>query len=138
MGISQAILMGILSIGLLGFPLASETQPALEQFRFNPPQLCFRETFRWAFSYRGLPGRLQFDRPSDGPPRYYPREQNASRCFWEERPEGQLVNRDTGQPFRLDDSCVFRGGTMGPDPGAYRSALQAVQSLVGTEPRSNP
>jgi dienelactone hydrolase len=80
----------------------------------------------------------QFDRPSDGPPRYYPREQNASRCFWEERPDGQLVNRDTGQPFSLDDPCVFRGGTMGPDPAVYRSALQAVQSLVRTEPRSSP
>jgi hypothetical protein len=58
MSISQAVLIGILSIGLLGSPLASEAQPALEQFRFNPPQLCFRETFRWAFSYRGLPGGL--------------------------------------------------------------------------------
>ncbi len=76
-----------------------------------------------------------FDRPSDAPVRHNPREQNGSRCFWEERPEGHLVNRDTGQPFSLDDPCVFRGGTFGPDPAAYRAALHAVKALVGTEPR---
>src|SRR5262249_26152968 len=37
----------------------------------------------------------QFDVPGDGPPRPYPKEQNVSRCVWEERPEGQLVNRDS-------------------------------------------
>ena len=62
------------------------------------------------------------------------REENASRCFWEERREGHLVNRDSGQPFSLDDPCVFRGGTSGPDSAAYRAALQAVKALVGTEP----
>lgn len=76
-----------------------------------------------------------FDRPSDAPVRHNPREQNGSRCFWEERLEGHLVNRDTGQPFSLDDPCVFRGGTFGPDPAAYRAALHAVKALVGTEPR---
>ena len=53
----QAVLTGILSIGLLAAPLAGEAQPALEQFRFDPPQLCLRDTFQWGFSYRGLPGR---------------------------------------------------------------------------------
>jgi dienelactone hydrolase len=75
-----------------------------------------------------------FDWPSDAPVRHNSREQNASRCFWEERPEGHLVNRDSGQPFSLDDPCVLRGGTSGPDPAAYRAALHAVKALVGTEP----
>jgi len=79
-----------------------------------------------------------FDRPSAMPARRYPSEQNASRCFWEERPEGHLVNRDTGQPFSVDDPCVVRGGTSGPDPAAYRAALQAVKALVGTEARPSP
>src|SRR5262245_37174942 len=79
-----------------------------------------------------------FDRPGAGPPRRYPREQNASRCPWEERPEGQLVNRDTGHPFSLDDPCVVRGGTMGPDPAAYEKALAAVKALVGTGARPSP
>ena len=77
----------------------------------------------------------QFDRPSDAPARHYPREQNASRCFWEERSEGHLVNRDTGQPFSLDDPCVSRGGTFGADPAAYRAALDAVKALVRAQPQ---
>ena len=74
-----------------------------------------------------------FDRPGAAPARRNPGEQNASRCFWEERPEGHLVNRDTGQPFSLSDPCVVLGGTFGPDPAAYRAALQAVKALVATE-----
>jgi dienelactone hydrolase len=62
--------------------------------------------------------------------RQSPREQNASRCLWQERAEGQMVNRDSGQPFSLDDPCVIRGGTFGPDPAAYRAALTAVKALV--------
>jgi dienelactone hydrolase len=78
-----------------------------------------------------------FDRPGDAPPRDDPREQNASRCFWEERPEGHLVNRATGQPFTVSDPCVFRGGISGPDPTAYREALWAVKALLGTDARSS-
>ena len=86
--------------------------------------------------YAGAPHG--FDRPSDAPPRRNPREQNASRCVWEERPEGSLVNRDTGQPFSVSDPCVVLGGTSGPDPAAYRAALQTVKALVGTDARPSP
>ena len=79
-----------------------------------------------------------FDRPGDAAPRRNPREQNASRCFWEERPEGQLVSRESGQPFGLSDLCVTLGGTSGPDPAVYRAALQAVKALVGTDGRPSP
>jgi len=41
--------------------------------------------------YAGAPHG--FDRPSDPPPYRNACEQNANRCFWEERPEGHLVNR---------------------------------------------
>jgi dienelactone hydrolase len=77
----------------------------------------------------------QFDRPGDAPPRHFPREQNVSRCFWEERPEGYIVNRDSGQPFSLDDPCVFRGGTYGSDATAYRAARDAVKALLDAEAR---
>lgn len=76
----------------------------------------------------------QFDRPGDRV-RHSPREQNVSQCRWEERPEGQLVSRATGQPFSLDDPCVSRRGSFGPDPVAYREALEAVKALVGDAPR---
>ena len=48
------------------------------------------------------------------------------------------MNRDTGQPFSLSDPCVVLGGTAGPDPAAYRAALQAVKALVGSEARPSP
>jgi dienelactone hydrolase len=76
-----------------------------------------------------------FDRPGEAPPRRSPREQNVSRCAWEERPEGSLVSRDTGQPLSLSDPCVVLGGTSGPDPAAYRDALQAVKTLLGLAAR---
>ena len=76
----------------------------------------------------------QFDRPGDRV-RHNPREQNVSRCRWEERPEGQLVSRSTGRPFSLDDPCVSRGGSFGPDPTAYQAALEAVKALVSDPPR---
>jgi dienelactone hydrolase len=74
-----------------------------------------------------------FDRPSDAPPRRNPREQNASRCVLEERPEGRLVNQATGQPFSLADPCVVLGGTWGADAAAYQEALRAVRALVGRQ-----
>jgi hypothetical protein len=177
----NALLTAVPGIGLLAVPLAGSTQPALEPLRFDPPQVCPKDTFRWGFAYRDLPGGLAavrditleglrlfhgtaddlapvapcrayverlrragadaqiaeypgahhgFDRPSDAPPRHLPREQNASRCVWEERPEGHLVTRDTGQPISLGDPCVLRGGTIGADPAAYRAALQAVKALL--------
>jgi hypothetical protein len=46
----QAALLGLLSIGVLVAPLAGEAQPALEQFRFDPPALCLRDIFQWGFS----------------------------------------------------------------------------------------
>jgi dienelactone hydrolase len=76
----------------------------------------------------------QFDRPDGGPPRRSPGEQNASGCFWEERPAGELVSRGSGRAFGLEDPCVVRGGTFAADPAAYRDALQAVRALVGARP----
>jgi dienelactone hydrolase len=110
---------------------------------FAPIELCrsYVERLRRAGAdaqiteYAGAPHG--FDRPGDSPPRDNPREQNASRCFWEERPEGHLVNRATGQPFTVSDPCVFLGGISGPDPTAYREALRAVKALLGTDARSN-
>jgi hypothetical protein len=57
-GTARAVLSGLLSIGIVVAPFAGEAEPTLEQFRFDPPRLCLRDTFRWGFSYRGLPGGL--------------------------------------------------------------------------------
>ncbi len=79
-----------------------------------------------------------FDRPSAAPPFRMTGAQTARHCFWEERPEGHLVNRESGLPFSVSDPCVVRGATVGSDPAAYRQALQAVKALVGTEARPSP
>jgi len=57
-----------------------------------------------------------------GPPRPSSSEQNASHCFWQERPEGQLVSGDGGLPFSVTDPCVVLGGSYAFDPAAYRDA----------------
>jgi hypothetical protein len=54
----HAVLVGILSVGFFVAPLGGEAQPTIEQLRFDPPRLCLRDTFRWGFSYRGVPGGL--------------------------------------------------------------------------------
>jgi hypothetical protein len=54
----RALLVGILSIGFFLASHAVGAQPALEQFRFDPPRLCPRDTVRFGFSYLGFPGSL--------------------------------------------------------------------------------
>jgi dienelactone hydrolase len=58
MKVPLIVCMGFLSIGVLAAPIAGRAEPAIEQLRFDPPQLCLRDMFRWGFSYRGLPGGL--------------------------------------------------------------------------------
>ena len=43
------VVLSSLIAGLLVAPLAAVAEPALEQLRFDPPQLCLRDTFRWGF-----------------------------------------------------------------------------------------
>jgi hypothetical protein len=52
------VLAGALSISVLAVPVAGNAQPAIEQFRFDPSQLCLRDVFQWGFSYHGIPGGL--------------------------------------------------------------------------------
>src|SRR5262245_7891059 len=58
MKVPRHALTGLLSLGLLAVPLAGAAQPALEPLRFDPPRVCPKDTFRWGFSYRELPGGL--------------------------------------------------------------------------------
>jgi dienelactone hydrolase len=58
MKVPRATLTIGLSIGLLAAPLAAGAQPALGELRFDPPRVCPKDTFRFGFAYRGLPGGL--------------------------------------------------------------------------------
>ena len=52
--------------------------------------------------------RHVFDNPLSPPVRQLPDAQNASRCLREERPGGEIINRETGQPASWSDACVQR------------------------------
>jgi dienelactone hydrolase len=72
-----------------------------------------------AFDGEGLPPTLRL-----------PNVQRGPRCLIDERPAGVMVNRETGQPFTLDDACVERGATIGYHPQAHQQALVAVKALL--------
>jgi len=58
MKVPLIVCMGFLTIRVLAAPIAGKAEPTIEQFRFDPPQLCLRDMFRWGFSYRRVPGGL--------------------------------------------------------------------------------
>ncbi|MFQ5829197.1 MAG: dienelactone hydrolase family protein [Candidatus Methylomirabilia bacterium] len=74
--------------------------------------------------------RHAFDDPTLPQALYRPEVGNASRCFFVERPEGQLVNRETGRPLDFDDPCFSHGATVGYDAHAHRRSVQAVKAFL--------
>jgi dienelactone hydrolase len=63
-------------------------------------------------------------------PVFVPQGQNGRRCMLEEKPVGQLINRQTAQPFRLDDPCLERGTTIAYNAQAHHEALKAVKDFL--------
>jgi hypothetical protein len=57
-GQDASVASALLTLALLAAPLAAEAPPALEPLRFDPPTVCPKDTFRWGFAYRDLPGGL--------------------------------------------------------------------------------
>ncbi len=51
-------------------------------------------------------------------------------CALEERPDGKIVNRDSGQPWHPGDACTTDGVTAGADPHAYVEAVRAVKEFL--------
>ena len=76
--------------------------------------------------------RHGFDNPSFPLVRELPDAQNWTRCGIEERPGGQIVNRETRQPFTFSDPCVQRGETVGYDPRATAAATQSVKEFLAS------
>src|SRR5580704_14990037 len=68
-----------------------------------------------------------FDNPVYSPACFKPDAATTRRCFREERPGGEIVNLETGQPFRWSDACVERGATLAYDPVAANEAMRAVR-----------
>ena len=59
-----------------------------------------------------------------------PNAQNPTRCRIEERPGGEVVNAETGVPFKLDDPCMTRGASVGYDARAHAEATKAVKEFL--------
>jgi dienelactone hydrolase len=70
-----------------------------------------------------------FDNPLYEPHRFLPDAIVAAYCEREERPVGTIVNVATRKPFRWDDACVRRGGTVGFDAVATTEATRAVTTF---------
>ena len=63
-------------------------------------------------------------------PLMLPQAQTGRRCFLEERAGGQIVNRQTGKPFTLDDPCIERGATIAYNAKAHAAALREVRDFL--------
>jgi dienelactone hydrolase len=67
-----------------------------------------------------------------------PQAQTGRRCSLAERAGGQIVNRQTGQPFTLDDSCVERGTTVACHPQAHAESIRAVKTFLVSTLKLSP
>jgi dienelactone hydrolase len=59
-----------------------------------------------------------------------PKAISTAACTLVERPMGEIINADTGQPFAFTDACVRRGPTLGYDPAAHRDARERVKAFL--------
>jgi dienelactone hydrolase len=53
------------------------------------------------------------------------------KCRFEERPQGVIINSDTGQPASLNDLCIERGTTMAYSAEATNAARKDVVEFLG-------
>jgi len=71
-----------------------------------------------------------FDNPIEMPTEALSTLPNASRCTYEERSNGLLVNAATGKPVTLNDACVGIGMAAGRHVAAAAAAHAAVKAFL--------
>jgi dienelactone hydrolase len=71
-----------------------------------------------------------FDNPLYSPALFLSDAVTTNHCSREELLGGDIVNLETGQPFRWSDACVRRGATVAHDPIATTDATKAVKSFL--------
>ena len=59
-----------------------------------------------------------------------PDTETPFHCRRAERPEGVIMNLDTGKPWSWSDACVTRGVTIGADPHAREQSIKAVNEFL--------
>jgi len=72
-----------------------------------------------AFDVQTIPGTLQL-----------PQAQTARKCRLEEKPQGVIINSDTGQPFSLNDTCIERGTTIAYNEAATDAARKDLVEFL--------
>jgi dienelactone hydrolase len=71
------------------------------------------------FDYQTIQGTLQL-----------PQAQTWRKCRLEEKPQGVIINSDTGQPATFDDPCIERGVSVAYSPEATDAARKDVLELL--------
>lgn len=71
-----------------------------------------------------------YDSPPGMPTMQLPQAPNPSRCNYEERADGWLVNAATGKPVTLNDECVGIGLAGAPNPPAAAATQAAVKAFL--------
>jgi dienelactone hydrolase len=73
-----------------------------------------------AFDHQNIPGTMQL-----------PQALTARKCHFEEKPQGAIINSDTGQPATPDDACIERGTTVAYNAEATDAARKDVVEFLG-------
>jgi dienelactone hydrolase len=71
-----------------------------------------------------------YDNPPGMPTAQMPSAPNPSRCMYEERADGWLVNAATGKPVTLNDDCVGIGMSGGRNAQAAAATHAAVKDFL--------
>jgi dienelactone hydrolase len=72
-----------------------------------------------AFDVQTIPGTLQL-----------PQAQTWRKCRYEEKPQGAIINSDTGQPASFNDPCIERGTTIAYNAEATDAARKDVVEFL--------
>ena len=73
-----------------------------------------------AFDNQAIPGTLQL-----------PQAQTWRKCRFEEKPQGVIINSDSGQPANFNDPCIERGVTIAYNAEATDAARKDVVEFLG-------
>jgi dienelactone hydrolase len=72
-----------------------------------------------AFDYQTIAGTMQI-----------PQAQTGRKCRFEEKPQGVIINSDTGQPASFNDPCIERGVTVAYNAEATDAARKDVVEFL--------
>ena len=73
-----------------------------------------------AFDMQSISGTIQL-----------PQALTARKCRFEEKPQGVIINSDTGQPVTPSDPCIERGTTVAYSAEATDAARKDVVEFLG-------